>query len=199
MRTWYLLDNGDLFTITKNGIAGLFQGKWAEPKDEAWKKPSLMALGARDVCGKYVDERLVLYAKKRYSDSKCYAKYGIVWNGVGSLLFSINSLEWIDVPKRTVVDEVLEDLDKISRLDKPLGKSKYHKEIKSGVFVDVYDVLNAYEVTDPATQHAIKKLLMPGQRGHKDGLKDLQEAKMSIERAIVTEEERVERISKEEW
>ena len=77
------------------------------------------------------------------------------------------------------------------------SKSKYHKEVKLGVFVDVYDVLNAYEVTDPATQHAIKKLLMPGQRGHKDGLKDLQEAKMSIERAIVTEEERVERLSKE--
>ena len=36
----------------------------------------------------------------------------------------------------------------------------------------------------PATQHAIKKLLQPGDRGHKDKLTDLREALASIERAI---------------
>jgi hypothetical protein len=61
--------------------------------------------------------------------------------------------------------------------------NKYQKKIR-GTTVDVYDVLKAFEVTCPATQHAIKKLLMPGDRGHKDILTDLNEAKQSIERAI---------------
>lgn len=62
--------------------------------------------------------------------------------------------------------------------------NKYAKEIKPGVFVDVYDVLNAYGVTCPATQHAIKKLLMPGKRGSKSVMVDLKEAQASIVRAM---------------
>lgn len=69
---------------------------------------------------------------------------------------------------------------------KPLveqGTNKYIRIIH-GVEVDVYDVLKAWDVTCPATQHAIKKLLMPGQRGSKDKLHDLNEAEQSIKRAI---------------
>lgn len=62
--------------------------------------------------------------------------------------------------------------------------SVYQKEIKPGVTVDVYDVLKAFGVTCPATQHAVKKLLMPGARGAKDALQDLGEAKQAVERAI---------------
>lgn len=61
--------------------------------------------------------------------------------------------------------------------------SKYHRIIK-GKLMDVYDVLWAWGVKCPATQHAIKKLLMPGNRGHKDRLQDLREARDSIDRAI---------------
>ena len=49
--------------------------------------------------------------------------------------------------------------------------------------VDVYDVLRAFNVTDPALQHAIKKLLMPGERGAKDRATDLREAIDAIRRA----------------
>lgn len=71
-----------------------------------------------------------------------------------------------------------------------MGKfeSKYSKLIGSEV-VDVYDVLMAFNVTNPATQHAIKKLLMPGNRGHKDKITDLKEAHQSIARAIELENE----------
>lgn len=62
-------------------------------------------------------------------------------------------------------------------------ESKYSKRIGNEL-VDVYDVLMAFNVTNPATQHAIKKLLMPGNRGHKDKLTDLKEAHQSIARAI---------------
>lgn len=61
--------------------------------------------------------------------------------------------------------------------------NKYQKSIK-GVTVDVYDVLRAFEVTSPPIQHAVKKLLMPGNRGHKDQLQDVQEALQSIQREI---------------
>lgn len=53
--------------------------------------------------------------------------------------------------------------------------NKYQREIKPGVFVDVYDVLQAFAVTNPALQHLVKKALAVGQRGHKDAAEDLQD------------------------
>lgn len=64
--------------------------------------------------------------------------------------------------------------------------NKYVRTIQ-GVDIDIYDVLKAWEVTCPATQHAIKKLLMPGQRGHKSKANDLEEAHNAIQRAIELE------------
>ena len=52
--------------------------------------------------------------------------------------------------------------------------SKYTKTIH-GVPVDVYDVLQAWGVINPALQHLIKKALQCGQRGHKDNAQDLQD------------------------
>jgi len=66
--------------------------------------------------------------------------------------------------------------------------NKYQVHIK-GNTCDVYDVLKAFDVRNPAIQHAIKKLLMPGKRGHKDKIQDLLEAKQSIVRAINLENE----------
>lgn len=67
------------------------------------------------------------------------------------------------------------------------NKNNYQREIKSGVFVDVYDVLKAFNVVNPAMAHAIKKMLAPGQRGAKDTIQDMKEAIQSIERAIELE------------
>lgn len=68
-------------------------------------------------------------------------------------------------------------------------RNKYDVQIvgKDGVktTVDVYRVLNAFDVHDAATQHAIKKLLAAGKRGHKDYVQDLKEANASIELAII--------------
>ena len=68
-------------------------------------------------------------------------------------------------------------------------RNKYDVQIvgKDGVktTVDVYRVLNAFDVHDAATQHAIKKLLAAGKRGHKDYVQDLKEAIASIELAII--------------
>lgn len=57
----------------------------------------------------------------------------------------------------------------------PEADNKYLHEIKPGVFVDVYDVLMAWNVSNPALQHLIKKALQPGERGHKSRERDLQD------------------------
>ena len=69
--------------------------------------------------------------------------------------------------------------------------SRYLKPVPGKrVSIDVYDVLVAFEVTNPAIQHAIKKLLMPGRRGAKGVAQDLREARQSVFRAIEIEEAR---------
>ena len=64
--------------------------------------------------------------------------------------------------------------------------SKYLRKIHCIIDgkVDVYAVLDAFEVTCPARQHAIKKLLCTGIRGKGDVLQDLCEAMDAIKRAI---------------
>ncbi|MEF4813145.1 hypothetical protein U9725_20810 [Escherichia coli] len=59
--------------------------------------------------------------------------------------------------------------------DKAKLANKYLHEIKPGLFVDVYDVLMAWNVTNPALQHLIKKALQAGERGHKSREQDLQD------------------------
>lgn len=54
-------------------------------------------------------------------------------------------------------------------------RNKYQREIAPGVWVDVYDVLLAFDVRNPALQHLIKKALCAGLRGHKTTETDLQD------------------------
>ena len=61
--------------------------------------------------------------------------------------------------------------------------NKYQREINPGVFVDVYDVLKAWHVENPALQHLIKKALQPGKRGHKDLQEDMSDIVASALRA----------------
>lgn len=59
-----------------------------------------------------------------------------------------------------------------------MSKNKYQREIKPGVFVDVYDVLRAFNVTCPAMAHGVK-----------DSIQDKNEAIASIKRSIEMEQE----------
>ena len=65
--------------------------------------------------------------------------------------------------------------------------NKYERKIgnssKEVINVDVYDVLVAFDVTNPALQHAIKKMLCTGIRGYKDFNQDIDEAIQALERA----------------
>lgn len=70
--------------------------------------------------------------------------------------------------------------------------SKYLREMRCLVEgrADVYAVLEAFSVTCPARQHAIKKLLCSGIRGKGDTMQDLKEARDAIDRAIQMESSR---------
>ena len=61
--------------------------------------------------------------------------------------------------------------------------NKYKVDCK-GEEIDVYDVLVAFKVVNPAIQHAVKKLLKAGNRGYKNEAQDYTEAIESINRGI---------------
>lgn len=72
--------------------------------------------------------------------------------------------------------------------------NKYHRAIRDlynpdeyCIDIDVYSVLEAFDVRCPARQHAIKKLLCAGIRGKGDTLQDLQEAAQAVDRAVEME------------
>jgi len=83
--------------------------------------------------------------------------------------------------KVCTIDEAYEEVMKTNTT-----KNKYKRQVNSTT-IDVYDVLVAFGVNNPATAHAVKKLLASGQRGYKDVIQDLKEAIQSIERAIEIE------------
>ncbi len=60
----------------------------------------------------------------------------------------------------------------------------YYKDVRSFNTIDIYAVLALFDVTDPAEQHAIKKLLLAGGRGAKDATKDRLEAIESLLRGF---------------
>jgi hypothetical protein len=90
-----------------------------------------------------------------------------------------------EVSKKNPTEEKCKWIDFVIPLFNRSG-SKYLREIPC-LFdekVDVYAVLDAFDVRCPARQHAIKKLLCAGLRGAKDVIDDLREARDAIDRAI---------------
>ena len=60
----------------------------------------------------------------------------------------------------------------------------YYRDVSHLTHVDIYRLLDLFEVTDSAASHAIKKLIAAGRRGAKDALTDLNEARDTIARRI---------------
>lgn len=79
-------------------------------------------------------------------------------------------------------DWMLEDvIEEIKPNSTP--RNKYDREILPNTYVDVYDVLRAFEVTDQALGHLIKKALAVGKRGHKTAEQDYKDILDSAQRA----------------
>jgi hypothetical protein len=65
----------------------------------------------------------------------------------------------------------------------PTKHGHYFKPVHKLTHIDVYRVLELFDVTDPCVQHAVKKLLVAGGRGAgKDIGQDIQEAIDTLER-----------------
>lgn len=74
----------------------------------------------------------------------------------------------------------------------PVKKNKYLKSF-NGIELDVYDVIDIWQVNNPALQHLIKKALQAGDRGHKDLLTDMQDIIDSAIRAKQIAERHLEK------
>lgn len=81
----------------------------------------------------------------------------------------------------------------MSEPKEPLNAAKYphyYRRVPKGVtHLDVYRVVDLFEVRRSAVAHAVKKLLCTGVRGGKDELADLREARDSLSRQIEMLEE----------
>lgn len=121
-------------------------------------------------------------ANPDHPDCKCKEESKVADTNMGTLTYKVSlDLSEMDADViRGAYETYMINID-----DQP---SKYNRPCKN-VTIDVYDVLQAFSVTNPAAQHAIKKLLCAGLRGHKDKMQDLTEALKSIERAIELEKE----------
>lgn len=83
---------------------------------------------------------------------------------------------------------VSEDIPEVT--EEVILHSHYKKDTRHLDMIDVYRVLDLWEVTDPCVQHALKKLLVAGGRGAgKDVSQDIQEAIDSLERWKIMQEE----------
>lgn len=70
--------------------------------------------------------------------------------------------------------------------------SHYFKDVSHLKHIDVYRVLQLFDVTDPCIAHAIKKLLVAGGRGAgKDITQDIREAIDSLERWDAIQQENI--------
>lgn len=65
----------------------------------------------------------------------------------------------------------------------------YKKDVSHLKLIDVYRIIDLYRVTDGCFQHALKKILVPGQRGHKDLRKDIEDIIDSMQRKLEMMEE----------
>ena len=65
-----------------------------------------------------------------------------------------------------------------------MSHEHYFKDVTHLKTIDVYRVLDLFNVSNPCVQHAVKKLLCSGQRGVKDTRQDVQEAITSLLRYL---------------
>ena len=82
-----------------------------------------------------------------------------------------------------VMAEVTDDATVEPQLNPLRHPSRYHRRFH-GVTIDLYRVANLWGVKSHALFHALKKIMMAGQRGAKDYETDLREAIVAIEEEI---------------
>lgn len=80
-----------------------------------------------------------------------------------------------------IIDGILIRVDKEYKQQK---HSHYKKDVRHLDYIDVYRIIDLYELHDPCFQHALKKILVPGARGHKDLTKDINDIIDTMQRKL---------------
>lgn len=80
-----------------------------------------------------------------------------------------------------IIDGILIRVDKE---DKQQKHQHYKKDVRHLDYIDVYRIIELYELHDPCFQHALKKILVPGARGHKDLTKDINDIIDTMQRKL---------------
>lgn len=84
-----------------------------------------------------------------------------------------------------ISDGILIKMDKASINDQQETKhAHYKKDVKHLNYIDVYRIIDLYELHDPCFQHALKKILVPGARGHKDLINDINDIIDTMQRKL---------------
>lgn len=107
-------------------------------------------------------------------------------------IFSDNAIPYhhmkpvVDGPKVIMTPQIQKQLDEFALKSNPSNKhAHYFKDVSNLISIDVYRVLELFEVTDQALGHAIKKLLVAGGRGAGKSIeKDIEEAIVSLQRCL---------------
>jgi hypothetical protein len=87
--------------------------------------------------------------------------------------------------ERTRRNEQVEQVEQSEQVSANVKHRHYFRDISKLTELDVYRICDLYvDDRSGATQHAIKKLLLPGQRGAKDRAKDIQEAVDTLNRKL---------------
>lgn len=137
----------------------------------------------KDVHDKYLTAyRNVGHINTIYSELPSALKLQSAWAQRNYILVA----ERRPITDESDLNECIEQQSQEEFIDDFATFGKYDRQCK-GVVFDVYDVLQAFEVVNPALQHLIKKALCAGLRGHKKREQDLVEILESAKRAIELE------------
>ena len=141
-------------------------------KVKSWEE--LSKIGVHDLDGdiKHRDGDLLFITSMKHLCGNEYIIKNVNYNSY--------DLEGVDF---TFEDWMLEGIVKESTKPNSTPRNKYDREILPNTYVDVYDVLRAFEVTDQALGHLIKKALAVGKRGHKTAEQDYKDILDSAQRA----------------
>lgn len=116
-----------------------------------------------------------------------YRDFDLVWKRNQSLNDKRKGIEaYISIDKSTLKDiKARADIF----CEKTSKHNHYFKNVENLNMIDVYRVLELFDVQSHAVGHAVKKLLCSGGRGSKDYLQDIQEAIDSLQREIEMKKE----------
>lgn len=106
----------------------------------------------------------------------------------------------IENNKREASAKIASRLNKVLNKEQPLASetkkhNHYFIDVRGLDYIDPYMIAYLYNIDDPsgATQHALKKLLVPGKRGHKDVDTDLNNVADTSNRLLEIKQQLAER------